>query len=423
MTQTGCNALMKNPRTAADMDYVQDYDFLRKAVLRTTLMQPVFTGEGAVTKHAFQSKNIFHKANTEFQVRDSSYMALLNYYLRDNTYSKEYVFRNLETKDRDIAENRRFTYYLFTSGIEKRESSVIMLLHGLNEKKWDKYLPWAKALNRLTGKAVLLFPIAFHMNRAPSDWSDVRLMKKVSRERHALFPTLEEASFANAAISHRLQFAPHRFFLSGLQSYMDIIGIVDKIKKGKHRHIDADASIDVFAYSVGAFLGEILLLADPRRYFSQSKLFMFCGGSILSEANPVSRAILDSAAGAALRQYLESVAAAGSDSSLQCQSFKPYGREVRYFRSMLHPECMASFRQSRLRQLSGRIHALALEKDKVFPAEGICTTLKPVKSHRPVVECIDFPYSYTHQNPFPLHPDAVQECFAEVFNRAAGFLS
>ena len=62
---------------------------------------------------------------------------------------------------------------------------MLLLFHGLNEKDWDKYLPWAHALARATGKAVLLFPTAFHMNRAMGHWSDHRCMHRASQERRA----------------------------------------------------------------------------------------------------------------------------------------------------------------------------------------------------------------------------------------------
>lgn len=74
--------------------------------------------------------------------------------------------------DDHILENKSFTYTIFApSGKEKREKAII-LLHGLNERTWEKYLTWDLAES--TGKPVILFPIAFHMNRTPGSWCNPR---------------------------------------------------------------------------------------------------------------------------------------------------------------------------------------------------------------------------------------------------------
>jgi len=76
--------------------------------------------------------------------------------------------------DNHIQENKTFTYTVFApSGKEKRDKAII-LLHGLNERTWEKYLTWAEYLAQNTGKPVILFPIAFHMNRTPSRWCNQR---------------------------------------------------------------------------------------------------------------------------------------------------------------------------------------------------------------------------------------------------------
>ena len=100
------------------------------------------------------------------------------------------------------------------------------MLHGFNEKYWDKYLPWAKRLMEQTGKAVVLFPIAFHMNRAPHEWCERRLMHEVSDLRKKTFPDVICSSLVNVAISTRLQAKPQRFVWSGLQTYYDVIRLI-----------------------------------------------------------------------------------------------------------------------------------------------------------------------------------------------------
>ncbi len=88
-----------------------------------------------------------------------------------------------------------------------KTNGAIILLHGLNEKDWNKYLPWAYKLMKLTGKQVVLFPIAFHMNRSPAKWIDPRFLRTANKERKQIFPKVANSSFANIALSARHQFA------------------------------------------------------------------------------------------------------------------------------------------------------------------------------------------------------------------------
>lgn len=74
------------------------------------------------------------------------------------------------TDDR-IQENKSFSYAIFTPSGRKKNNEAIILLHGLNERTWEKYLTWAEYLTHTTGKPVILFPIAFHMNRTPGLWA------------------------------------------------------------------------------------------------------------------------------------------------------------------------------------------------------------------------------------------------------------
>ena len=76
-----------------------------------------------------------------------------------------------DVPDAGIAENRIWTCdVVLPAGVE-RAGGAILLLHGLNERAWTKYHPWAVELARRTGRAVVLFPIAFHMQRAPASWA------------------------------------------------------------------------------------------------------------------------------------------------------------------------------------------------------------------------------------------------------------
>ncbi|SEA20232.1 hypothetical protein SAMN05192529_110100 [Arachidicoccus rhizosphaerae] len=165
----------------------------------------------------------------------------------------EFKLHPLKMEDSDIAENRHFSYYIMHPVRSGRSKGVILLFHGLNEKSWEKYLPWAVSMVRLTGKSVILLPIAFHMDRAPKNWSDTRAMQKIAEARKVKYPAYSHISAVNTAISIRLGNHPDRLFWSGLQTYQDVYMLIKKIKKGSVSGIAGDCTIDFFAYSIGAF--------------------------------------------------------------------------------------------------------------------------------------------------------------------------
>jgi hypothetical protein len=333
----------------------------------------------------------------------------------------------LAVDDRAVVENMSFSYPIFLPRGRRRAGGAVILLHGLNEKSWHKYLPWARALCTGTGKAVILFPLAFHMNRAPRLWSSPRSMIRLARRRQGACSSLAGSSFVNAALSTRLQHAPAKFFWSGLVSYLDVLQLVRQIRCGEHPCVAAGAGCDLFGYSIGALLAEILLMSDPAGLFREARAFLFCGGATLDRLRPVSRMILDSRAGSSLRRFYGS----------------GFGREVtrdsslsRVFTRLEEAgACFSSFlgggrdrlREKRLRQISARISALALKRDSVIPGSEVTATLKGARRDIPVtVEVLDFPYAYSHEDPFPAAAGAaagVDSCFRQVFRFAAGCLA
>lgn len=354
--------------------------------------------------------------------KDRSSQALLSHYL--NTTAAGPLTRDLlGAEDSEIDENRCFTYSILQPKGTVRSDAVIILFHGLNERRWDKYLPWANVLAQRTGKSVLLFPLAFHMNRAPAEWADPRLMQRIVRERKTLFPALQHASFANAALSHRIQFAPERFLRSGVQSYLDAVQLVREIRSGLHPAVAGDAEIDLFGYSIGAFLAEMLVMADPGGLFASSRLVMFCGGAVLNRAQPVSKAIIDSEAAYAMRHYLEALPlknGSGGGLGITAADFTP--REQAIFLSMIQTAKYRSVRRRCLAGLGGRIRAIALARDLVFPPDAVYETLR---EHGIDTTVLDFPFHYSHENPFPSSggpiSGPVQDSFLKVFEEVSAF--
>ena len=348
-------------------------------------------------------------------------------YSLDNKISAPHLDELLRIDDSHIEENIFFTYPIFKPFTLKKSKDVIILLHGLNEKSWEKYLPWAHKLVEYTGKTVILFPIAFHMNRAPARWADPRFMNKVCKERKQFYPKVTNSSLANAAISTRLQFLPQRFFWSGLQTYYDILQMINQIRNDEHPHIHKDAHIDFFAYSIGSFLAELMIMANENNYFKTSKLCMFCGGPLLNRMSPASKYILDSEANVAIYSFfIEHLEVELQRDKRLAHYFGEPHHIGHYVKSMLDYNKMITFRENRLKKISKRVSALALQKDKVVPSIEVELSLHGHDNKIPIkVKSFDFPYPYDHVFPFPItekYKKEVDKCFTKSMKFIAGQL-
>ena len=332
-----------------------------------------------------------------------------------------------DVEDSKVLENCRFRYSVFTPKGTLKSDKVIMMFHGLNEKYWHKYLTWAYRLCLLTGKAVVLFPIAFHMNRAPHDWCDSRKMYALSEKRKIQFPDIIDSTLTNVAISSRLQMKPQRYLWSGLQTYHDVIDFISAIRDGNHPFISDNATFDIFAYSIGSFLSQILMMANHNRMFEQSRLFIFCGGATFNRYSPVTKFILDSEANVELYSY----AIEHLDSHLK--NDKRLGHflgnehlEGTFFRSMLNYKTLKDLREESFRNMSDRIAAIGLLKDTVIPPYEMMNTLKGSSLDIPIrVDAMDFDYTYKHEDPFQPVPklnDQLMKSYTAVFDRVAAFL-
>lgn len=329
--------------------------------------------------------------------------------------------------DYNITSNISFPYYVMRNADSEDSKGAIFLFHGLNEKNWDKYLPWAYELVKKTDKAVIMFPIAFHMERAQSAWSDFRLMRMVAKER-ASKPGNAESSFVNAAISERLQANPERIFWSGLQTYMDFTVLLRTIRSGLIEGISANAGIDFFSYSIGSILALILLMANAGSDINDSRLFIFCGGATLDRMYPISRYIMDMKACIAVQNFYE------EQLNKDFAGKKRLGHylsdlhfEQSYFKAMLTYRHFRELREKRLKQIYERIHAITLVKDEIVPPHEVLNTLKGgFRDINTKVDVLDFEFPYNHATPFPLtekYKDRVNEAYSLVMDKACGFLA
>ena len=322
--------------------------------------------------------------------------------------------------DPNIVENRRFEFPIFFPAGKDHFKNAILLLHGLNERSWDKYLTWAEYICKGTGKPVILFPIAFHINRSPSWWSKARQLILSMNSRRAAYPNDASLSFANIALSERISENPDRFYLSGKQTFHDLTLLTHTIKAGLFPYFSKNAHIDILAYSIGAFLSQILLMVNPENLFSYSRLFMFCGGSIFSSMSGVSKYIMDKPAYNRLYHYYIHIF--GRDSSLKWIRDKGF----HVFESMISPERNYKERTTFFSRSEGRIGGISLQKDTVIPYHGIREALgEAYADHH--IQLIDFDFPYSHENPFPIqgkiHPEIVNAAFNLVFSQAVRFLA
>lgn len=322
--------------------------------------------------------------------------------------------------DNRISENQSFTYTVFTpSGKEKRDKAII-LLHGLNERTWEKYLTWAEYLAKNTGKPVILFPIAFHMNRTPLEWCNPRETLSWANNRKKEVEDPGSSTFANVALSSRLSKNPLRFYASGRESIYNLWQLVLEIKNGRHPLFKEDTSINLFAYSIGALLSQVLLLANPEKMFTDTRLFMFCGGSIFSEMNGNARDIMDKTAFDSLQQYYRNDFL--EQRSLPNSFHNDFLEQA--FKAMIREDVLQDYRENFFLRACNRIRAVSLKKDIVMPTGGVIKALGKISSK--ILEEIDFPFQYSHQMPFPLRsktdPGLINQSFLNVFGKAAAFL-
>jgi len=318
-----------------------------------------------------------------------------------------------------IQENQLFSYPVFYSLQKDSQQEAMLLLHGLNERSWNKYYPWAEYLCRATGKAVVLFPIAYHVNRSPQAWSNPRILQSLLEHRKSLTGNDRSLSFANLALSERLSDRPLRFFTSGRQSFHDVEQLCTAIQQGEHPLFASGSSVDVFAYSIGAFLAQILFLNNPGGLFTHSRLFMFCGGGIFSSMYGCSRSIMDASSYERLyRYYLQ-------EFKLE-EAERTAGSELaRTFFSMIAPGNLKEKRLQLFQAMKDRVRGISLVNDKVIPYEGVQKALGDELAGQ-IVELIDLPYDYTHENPFPVGGEKRREVdasFLKIFKSASAFLA
>jgi hypothetical protein len=195
-----------------------------------------------------------------------------------------------------------------------------------------------------------------------------------------------------------------RFFRSGYQTAVDIVKLMDQIKSGQQGLIPTGSRVNLFAYSIGAFLAQILMMGNPDGLFTESKLFMFCGGSVFSSMYGTSKLIMDSHAYNRIYNFYLNDFEKTINKRNPVSDFLRSSQLGIAFRSMIDFARFRAFRETILNRLRDQIRSIALLKDTVIPADGIIRTMAGRSSLKNQVEVWDFPYAYSHENPFPISP-------------------
>lgn len=301
------------------------------------------------------------------------------------------------SEDSGVGENVRFDYSIYMPPAEEenqRFDRALLLLHGLNERSWRKYESWAVELATLTGRPVILFPLAFHMNRTPTSWLNPRDLLRWFGELRKCKNMAANSTFANVVLSTRIVECPMRFYISGKESAYNVWQLAEEIASGRHPLFAQGTRLDVFAYSIGAFLAEVLFMADPDGLFDRSRLFLFMGGAAIGQMYGASKYIMDDDAFFSMQDYYMS--------SFGRDAFSDHLRDDafdRAFRLLLTADCFREEREAALAPLLNRLRIVTLKKDRVIPTAGVQATLGDAAED--VLTELDFPFNYSHQEPFP----------------------
>ena len=282
---------------------------------------------------------------------------------------------NGEKADNLIEENIRFRYPLVRASDSgenlKRHNRVIILLHGLNERSFSKYLPWAYQLWAGTRTPVLLFPLTFHVNRVLPAWAKIQ---REIYERRSQLAGNEGAYRFNAVMSDRLAARPERFFWGGVQSYLDLVDLTRIIRSGRHPHFTSDARIDLFGFSAGGYLSLLLMLEDPEDLFKDSRGIVFASGVPSRDLNLLSPFILDLAAEVAMmRLYVKNLDRLSS--ARMRHWFEAHG-EGRWIKALSGLRTDRTRLEDRLKQVSNRLLGITNLNDDVMPTGSMLNTLQ-----------------------------------------------
>jgi len=289
-------------------------------------------------------------------------------------YLKKFSSNNqkyLLPDDQNIAENNEFFYYLIKPRKIDRINDVVIISHGLNEQRYQKMLPWALELVK-NNFAVIIFPMAFHINRRPKEWSI-------------------KGSF-NKRVSERLTENPKRFYLGGLQSYFDVMSLVKKIKLIEKEDFyedlfSEDTKVHFLGYSASGYLVLILHLINQDNLFSDSKSVLFCSGASVDFIDPATIYIMSKEASESLFNFYKSYSMGDTEFN------KLYNTEIGFWFKNIFLNTDNEKLEEKLNELGKNILVIANSNDKIIKAEGIKRNLKGLRIIELGLGIHEFPFN------------------------------
>jgi pimeloyl-ACP methyl ester carboxylesterase len=300
------------------------------------------------------------------------------------------------TPDCNIKENLDFRYPFLRAlhrGSATKSKHLIVLLHGLNERSYSKYVPWAYQLWRNTGAAVALFPLSFHVNRVHPPWG--RSLEAHLARRRQLTGN-ENVHPYNCVLSERLDARPERFFWGGVQSYGDVVDLVRTIRADRHPYVHPEAQVDVLGYSAGGYLALGLMLGDPGGLFSSSRCVLFESGAAMRANHLSTRLIMDLACEVALMKLYVRFTARLANPRLA--HWLADHEEGRWFRALFGEERERARFEQRLKEVSSRLLAISNTNDDVIPSSAVFNTLRG--KHRDTNVQVEELTLGVHEHPF-----------------------
>ena len=169
------------------------------------------------------------------------------------------------------------------------------------------------------------------------------------------------------------------------------------------------------------------MMANPKGYFTNSKLFCFCGGMTIDRMFPISKYIMDGRAAITMQKTFAELLSTNfkNDDRLRHYQDSDLHFGEGWFKTMLRYNYYQKEREQRFLQLEKQIKALVLEKDEVTPPIEALNTLKGgYRNINIEVQIEDFPYPYTHMSPFALttkNAPQVTEAFEKFVTSAVAF--
>tara|TARA_B100001750_G_C15481716_1_gene585827 strand:+ start:210 stop:1370 length:1161 start_codon:yes stop_codon:yes gene_type:complete len=291
-------------------------------------------------------------------------------------------------EDRGIIENRCFNYLIVEPTALPAEGShdVLVILHGLNEGSYGRMLPWACSFAHQLNIPVILFPLAFHVDRRSDIWN-TRDQGRIFAHRLDI-PGNSMASSFNARISERLFQAPERYYLGGLQSYLDVLDLMTKIRSGGHESCRTGTRVHFLGYSAGGYLALILLLSDLQSRFSDCRMALFGSGAPLDGIQLESLFIMDKSAAQKLSAYLQ------NKSFLLNNALGEYRALVEtpthwFTQVLFHGDDLVK----RMKVIQDRLLVVVNSSDQVISAEKAVWNLRPAPVLRLDLGVHEFPFT------------------------------